>query len=317
MNTNESKEVSDFSVIVSSLSVKFGDFYAVKKISFSVKKGEIFGFLGANGAGKTSTIRVLCGLITPTEGEVTIGGTVFKNSQSEQIIKNKVGYMSQKFTLYNDLTVEENLSFIASIRKLTKKKYIERRDLLLSFISFKKSLKSLVQDLSGGTKQQVSLAASLLHDPDIVFLDEPTAGVTPASREKFWALIKDLSSLGKTVFVTTHYMDEAEQCDRIALMNLGEIVALNSPDALKSQFFPNGIYEFYPKSDINYSTIESIKNNKEFDFFEPFGLRFHATLKNTDNINKIKKELSLKFNIKTISPTLEDVFIKAIEGGKA
>jgi ABC-2 type transport system ATP-binding protein len=314
MNASSSQQNTAFSVVVSNLSVKFGDFYAVKKISFSVKKGEIFGFLGANGAGKTTTIRVLCGLITPTEGEVVVGGTIFKNGKSEQEIKKKVGYMSQRFTLYDDLTVEENLSFIASIRKLTKKEYLKRRDFLLSFISFKKSLKSLVYSLSGGTKQQVSLAASLLHDPDIVFLDEPTAGVTPASRARFWALIKDLSSLGKTVFVTTHYMDEAEQCERIALMNLGEIVSLNSPDALKKHFFPNGVYEFYPKSYMNYSTIEAIKNQPEFDFFEPFGLRFHATFKDFVNKEKFKKKLSAEFDIKHISPTLEDVFIKAIEG---
>src|SRR6476620_2891879 len=139
------------SVIVSHLSVKFEDFYAVKNISFSVKKGEIFGFLGANGAGKTTTIRVLCGLITPSEGEVTVGGTVFKNGKSEHEIKKKVGYMSQKFTLYGDLSVEENLSFIASLRKLSKKEYHQRRDFILSFISFNKPMKSMVNDLSGGT----------------------------------------------------------------------------------------------------------------------------------------------------------------------
>lgn len=317
MNSTSLKQGNEFSVVVSHLSVKFNDFYAVKNISFSVKKGEIFGFLGANGAGKTTTIRVLCGLITPSEGEVIVGGTLFKNGESEQEIKKKVGYMSQRFTLYNDLTVEENLSFIASIRKLTKKEYLKRRDLLLSFIAFKKSLKSLVQDLSGGTKQKVSLAASLLHDPDIVFLDEPTAGVTPVSRARFWALIKDLSSLGKTVFVTTHYMDEAEQCERIALMNLGKIVALDSPSALKSHFFPNGVYEFYPKSDINYARIEELKRKHEFDFFEPFGLRFHATLKDRVNVDNFQKKLSVGFDIKRIPPTLEDVFIKAIEGENA
>ena len=302
------------SVVVSNLSVKFGDFYAVKNINFSVKKGEIFGFLGANGAGKTTTIRVLCGLIAPSAGEVTVGGTVFKNGKSEHAIKNKVGYMSQKFTLYNDLTVEENLSFIASLRKLTKKEYHKRRDFLLSFTSFNKSMKSMVGELSGGTKQQVSLAASLLHDPDIVFLDEPTAGVTPASRARFWDLIQELSSLGKTVFVTTHYMDEAEQCERIALMSLGQIIALDSPTALKSLYFPQGVYEFSPKTDIHYVNVERIKNEPEIDFFEPFGLRFHVALKSSADVNKFNQKLSDKFTIKHITPTLEDVFIKAMEG---
>jgi drug efflux transport system ATP-binding protein len=300
-------------VAVSHLSVKFEDFYAVKDINFSVKKGEIFGFLGANGAGKTTTIRVLCGLLPPTEGEVSVGGTLFRDALSEQEIKRKVGYMSQKFTLYSDLTVEENLSFIASIRNLTKKRYRERRDFLLSFISFKKSMKSMVKDLSGGTKQQVSLAASLLHDPDIVFLDEPTAGVTPASRARFWSLIQDLSKLGKTVFVTTHYMDEAEQCERIALMNLGEIVALDSPSNLKTQCFPDGVYAFYPKSHVRYTDIEAIKNSEAFDFFEPFGMTFHATFKKSAQVEEYKKELSSAFEIKRITPTLEDVFIKTIE----
>lgn len=305
---------NDFAVVVSNLSVQFDHFYAVKNISFSVKKGEIFGFLGANGAGKTTTIRVLCGLLRPSEGEVTVGGISFHNTVGEHEIKKKVGYMSQKFTLYNDLTVEENFSFTASLRNIPKKEYRKRRDELLSFISFKKPLNSMVQDLSGGIKQQVSLAAALLHDPEIVFLDEPTAGVTPASRARFWSLIKNISSLGKTVFVTTHYMDEAEQCERIALMNLGEIVALASPSELKSTAFPQEVYEFYPKSTMTYSQVEAIHRHPEIDFFEPFGLRFHATFKKTTAADQLKRDLSKDFTITKITPTLEDVFIKTIEG---
>jgi ABC-2 type transport system ATP-binding protein len=300
--------------VVSDLSVQFDHFYAVKNISFSVKKGEIFGFLGANGAGKTSTIRVLCGLITPSNGEVSVGGTVFKNGQSGQTIKKKVGYMSQKFTLYNDLSIEENLRFTASLRKLTKHQYLERRDYLLSFIGFKKSIKSIVGELSGGVKQQVSLAAALLHDPDIIFLDEPTAGVTPASRARFWSLIKALSKQGKTVFVTTHYMDEAEQCERIALMNLGKLIALDSPAALKAHYFPDGVYECYPTSEMTYKEIEAMQKQPEVTFFEPFGLRFHATFKEGIKSQDFIQQLSRSFKINKISPTLEDVFIRAIEG---
>ncbi len=214
-------------VEVKGLSVRFGDFYAVNGISFTVRRGETFGFLGANGAGKTTTIRVLCGLLRPSEGLVSVGGISFDHN--EQAVKAKVGYMSQKFTLYNDMTVEENLNFTASLRKMEKATYEQRRKELFDFISFDKPLNTLVRDLSGGTKQQVSLAAALLHDTEIIFLDEPTAGVTPASRSRFWQLIRQLAKRNKTVFVTTHYMDEAEQCDRIALMREGRIIALDSP----------------------------------------------------------------------------------------
>ncbi len=307
-------ETSERAVTVENLSVQFNDFYAVKNVNFSVKRGEIFGFLGANGAGKTTTIRVLCGLIRPTSGQVTVGGIQFDNETDEMIIKRKVGYMSQKFTLYNDLTIEENLSFIASLRNLDAKTYLKRQTFILDFISFQRPLNSFVRDLPGGIKQQVSLAASILHDPEIVFLDEPTAGVTPAMRARFWALIQDLAKLKKTVFVTTHYMDEAEHCEKIALMKTGEIVALDTPDNLKKSIFPKQLYEFNPKESISYSKIESLKNHPEFDFFEPFGLRFHAEFKNTIEAEKLKQDLNLDFEIKVITPSMEDVFIKTVEG---
>lgn len=194
--------------------------------------------MGANGAGKTTTIRVLCGLLTPTEGEVEVGGVDFKKDNG-QSIKFKIGYMSQRFTLYNDLTVEENLKFTASLRKLEKKIYDTRKKELLDFVSFNRPLNSKIIDLPAGIKQQVSLVASLLHNPEIIFLDEPTAGVSPASRALFWDLIQKIIAQGKTVFVTTHYMDEAEQCHRIALMRDGELIALDSPANLKKQAFPN------------------------------------------------------------------------------
>ncbi len=219
-------------VDVQNLTVKFGEFTAVDHISFNVSRGEIFGFLGANGAGKTTTIRVLCGLLTPDEGVVTVAGVSLDHG--EYAIKSKVGYMSQKFTLYNDLRVDENLDFIAALRKLDKVTYLKRRKELLDFISFDRPMNSIVQDLSGGIKQQVALAASLLHDPEIVFLDEPTAGVSPPSRARFWSLIRQLAERGKTIFVTTHYMDESEQCDRIALMRDGKIIALDTPAGLKA-----------------------------------------------------------------------------------
>lgn len=304
-------------VIVSDLSVKFGDFTAVDNISFEVKKGEIFGFLGANGAGKTTTIRVLCGLLNPSQGNVVVAGIDFNSEAREMDIKQKVGYMSQRFTLYNDLTVEENLSFIASLRNIDPKIYLKRRDLLLNFISFQKPLDSFVRDLSGGIKQQVSLAASMLHDPEIIFLDEPTAGVTPTMRFRFWELIRDLSKLGKTIFVTTHYMDEAEQCERIALMNTGRIIAINSPEHLKKQAFTEQMYEFDPVGRMSYEELNHLRENEDFDFFEPYGHRFHAVFKKTDNVARLKEKLQQNFTIKQITPTLEDVFLKMVEAGKS
>ncbi len=225
------------SVIVENLSVKFGDFMAVKDISFSVNQGEIFGFLGANGAGKTTTIRVLCGLLLPSSGKAEVAGLDVLTRAFE--VKNKVGYMSQKFTLYEDLTVAENLSFTASLRKMSRERHLQRQEELLQFIKFQESLKTMVRDLPGGIRQQVSLVASMLHDPEVVFLDEPTAGVSPAYRQRFWNLIRDLANKGKTVFVTTHYMDEVEQCGRIALMRDGELIALDTPINLKKQSLPD------------------------------------------------------------------------------
>ncbi|WP_246845516.1 ABC transporter ATP-binding protein [Bdellovibrio sp. NC01] len=216
--------------------MKFGDFYAVKDISFSVEQGEIFGFLGANGAGKTTTIRVLCGLLIPSEGEAFVCGTRVADDPLK--VKQSVGYMSQKFTLYDDMTVDENLSFAASLRKLDEQKFKENKERLLKFIRFQQSGSSMVRDLPGGVKQQMSLVAALLHDPEVVFLDEPTAGVSPAYRQRFWQLIREVAGNGKTVFVTTHYMDEAEQCGRIALMKEGQLIALDTPENLKKKNFP-------------------------------------------------------------------------------
>jgi ABC-2 type transport system ATP-binding protein len=300
------------SVEVEHLVVQFGAFKAVNDVSFSVETGEIFGFLGANGAGKTTTIRVLCGLLEPTSGKVRVAGIDF--AQGNELIKAKVGYMSQKFTLYNDLSVEENLSFMASLRKMDPPVYRRRRDELFRLISFDRPLSTRVGDLSGGIKQQVSLAASLLHDPDIVFLDEPTAGVTPASRARFWSLIREIASRGKTVFVTTHYMDEAEQCGRIALMRTGGLIALDSPAGLKKIAFPKPMFEFDPIHELPFEEVSQLKNHPAFSFFEPYGLRFHAAIRDEREWERYRVDLEAKFRIRAVQPTLEDVFIQAVEG---
>jgi ABC-2 type transport system ATP-binding protein len=304
--------MSGLAVDIHHLSVRFGDFYAVNDISFSVNAGEVFGFLGANGAGKTTTIRVLCGLLRPSAGEGSVAGVNL--DAGEMAIKARVGYMSQKFTLYNDLTVEENLSFIAGLRKINPQEYATRRDSILEFIEFDRPLTSLVRDLPGGIKQQVSLAAAILHDPDIVFLDEPTAGVTPAARVRFWALIRQLADRGKTLFVTTHYMDEAEQCDRIALMRAGQIIALDTPAALKRHVFPDELLELEPIIQFRYADVEKVRRHPDVVFFEPYGMRYHVALSETPGAEKLRKELAASYRIRTITPTLEDVFIRSVEG---
>jgi len=293
------------------LTVRYGDFTAVDRISFSVARGEIFGFLGANGAGKTTTIRVLCGLLPPTEGVVRVGGLGYE--AGERAIKNKVGYMSQKFTLYNDLTVGENLDFIASLRKLDPKVFAERRARLLELVSFPKGLDATVRELSGGTKQKVSLAATLLHDPEIVFLDEPTAGVTPAGRARFWSLIRRVAEQGKTVFVTTHYMDEAEQCGRIALMREGKLVALDSPAGLKASVFPEPMFEFETRREMSFAELESYGAHPAFSFFQPYGHRFHAAVKSREDWKRRAPEFEDAFRVRPIAPSLEDVFIRVSE----
>lgn len=312
MNFSSNGHVNDAAVEVNDLSVRFGDFTAVDRISFTVSRGETFGFLGANGAGKTTTIRVLCGLLVPSEGHVLVAGIGFE--AGERAIKSKVGYMSQKFTLYNDLTIEENLNFIAALRKLDPEFYRRRRKELFDFISFDLSLDTMVRNLSGGLKQQLSLAASLLHDPEIVFLDEPTAGVTPASRSRFWSLIRKLADAKKTVFVTTHYLDEAEQCNRIALMREGRIIALDTPEGLKRSTFPMPMLEFDPKESLKFSEVSAMAHHEVFLFFEPYGLRFHAAIRNPDEWDKIRPQFEQKFTIRQIKPSLEDVFIRTVEG---
>lgn len=306
-----SDPMSSNAVETINLTVKFGDFTAVHDLSFSVKRGEIFGFLGANGAGKTTTIRVLCGLLVPTQGQARIAG-IEVNAANAVFVKTKVGYMSQKFTLYDDLTVGENLDFVASLRKLEPTTEQKRRQDLLEFISFKKPLQTLVKDLPGGMKQQVSLIASMLHDPEIVFLDEPTAGVSPWFRAKFWDLIRRLSNMGKTIFVTSHYMDEAQQCQRIALMRAGEIIALDSPDNLKRSAFPKPLFELNPIKDIPRGQMERWKTAGVFQSLEPYGLRYHAVIANPAGWEKFQHDNREIFEIRAIAPSLEDVFIKLI-----
>lgn len=304
--------MTDAIVSVEHLNVVFGEFYAVKNVSFSVKSGEIFGFLGANGAGKTTTIRVLCGLLVPTSGQVIIDSEKCVKGK-ESLIKQRVGYMSQKFTLYDDLTVEENLSFAASLRQIPTAVYERRCKELFEFIGFDKATDIIVADLPGGLKQEIALIVSMLHDPKIIFLDEPTAGVAPVARARFWELIKQLSQSGKTIFVTTHYMDEAENCHRIALMRSGELIALDSPQHLKKTAYKEQIYHISAETGEAQNAL--IEHSSEyFSMFEPYGRHFHAVIKSGLDAGEIIKSLSEFCKIEKIEPSLEDVFIKLVEG---
>lgn len=219
---------------VSELTKIFGHFTAVDKISFDVFEGEIFGFLGANGAGKTTAMKMLTGLLSPTSGKAQVAGyDVYK--QAEQIKKN-IGYMSQKFSLYEDLTVAENIRFYAGIYGLTDKQISEKTDFLLKKLELEESRNELIKALPLGWKQKLAFSVAIIHDPRIVFLDEPTGGVDPITRRQFWNLIYEAAENGRTIFVTTHYMDEAEYCDRVSIMVDGRIEALDSPAELKQKF---------------------------------------------------------------------------------
>ena len=226
--------MNDKVIEVRNLTKRFGAFTAVDSISFSVARGEIFGFLGANGAGKTTAIRMLCGLSKPTSGEGTVAG--FDVTRQSEQIKRHIGYMSQKFSLYDDLTVWENIRLFGGIYSMSKADIARRADEILARLQFQQERNTLVGSIPPGWKQKLAFSVATLHRPEIVFLDEPTGGVDPITRRQFWELIREAAREGMTIFVTTHYMDEAEFCDRISMMVDGEIVALDTPQALKERY---------------------------------------------------------------------------------
>lgn len=301
-----------YAVTVKNLTVQFGDFKAVNNVSFEVTRGEIFGFLGANGAGKTTTIRVLCGLLPPTSGEVNVAGSDALHNPIE--VKSKVGYMSQKFTLYNDMTIAENLTFTGNLRRMSEEKINARITELTKFIDLTWPTTSMVRDLPAGVLQQVALVAATMHDPEIVFLDEPTAGVTPHARAKFWELIRKMAGAGKTVFVTTHYMDEAEECVRVALMRSGELIALDPPKLLKTKTFPEPIYEITPAETPKPGWQDELKNQTFIYELQVFGMHYHARVKSAPDFENFMKSNLKNFGFKKIEPSLEDVFIRLVEG---
>jgi ABC-2 type transport system ATP-binding protein len=245
----------DIVIETSGLTKKFGAFTAVDQISFQVSRGEIFGFLGANGAGKTTAMKMLCGLLEPTSGKATIAG--FDIYRKTEQIKKRIGYMSQKFSLYEDLTVIENIRFFGGIYGLSGKQIKERSQVIISKLNLEESQNKLVGSLPLGWKQKLSFSVAILHEPTIVFLDEPTGGVDPVTRRQFWDLIYDASDQGITVFVTTHYMDEAEYCNRVSIMVDGAIKALDTPKNLKVMYGASSM------DDLFYQLARGAKRNSD------------------------------------------------------
>ncbi len=238
--------MSDSSVVIESLTKRFGDFIAVDNVTLNVGKGEIFGFLGPNGAGKSTTIRILCGLLAPTSGKATVAG--YNVASEPEMVRANIGYMSQRFSLYDDLTVAENIDFFSGIYGVAKDNRPIRKQYALEMSGLLGRESSMTRTLPGGLKQRLALGCAILHEPPIVFLDEPTSGVDPIARRSFWNLIYQLSEAGQTVFVTTHYMDEAEYCHRLALMYKGKMISLGTPAELKHAMSKNSMEEVFVES---------------------------------------------------------------------
>jgi drug efflux transport system ATP-binding protein len=303
------------SIDVNSLTKKFGDFVSVDHVTFTVEKGEVFGFLGANGAGKSTTIRMLCGILEPTEGDAFVGG--FSVMKEPDKVKKNIGYMSQRFSLYNDLTVEENINFFGGVYGLSGNDFTERKGWVLDIANLRGKEKILTGSLPGGIKQRLALGTAVIHRPRIVFLDEPTSGVDPISRRSFWDLINDLSSQGITVFVTTHYLEEAEYCNTISLINAGKIIARGTSKELKTNYLKNSILEIECEKVV--TAMEILEKENFVEETSIFGNHIHISVtdkyKNPEQIKNILTEQN-SINVKSIDkivPTLEDVFIHLLE----
>jgi ABC-2 type transport system ATP-binding protein len=298
-------------VEIKNLTKTFGDFTAVNSINLSVEKGEIFGFLGPNGAGKTTTIKMLCGIMLPTSGEGSVSGYDIINEQEK--IKTVIGYMSQRFSLYEDLTVAENLEFFGTIYGLEGAQLKREMERVFDMAGIGKRKNDLVKTLPGGMKQRLALGGAILHNPPILFLDEPTSGVDPLMRRHFWDVIYRFSEEGRTIFVTTHYMDEAEHCNRIALIIDGEIIALDSPDALKKNF-KHVVYSI-----VTDNFLEVFKKIRDLDFIIEaaiFGTDIHILCNGNAPVKKqimafFRAQGISAYTIHKIMPSLEDVFVSS------
>jgi len=296
------------------LTRRFGDFVAVNDISFDVRAGEIFGFLGSNGAGKSTTIRMLCGLLRPTSGTAIVGGIdVTKDPEG---VKRRIGYMSQRFSLYEKLTVDQNITFFAGIYGLSKERFVARRAFVLDMAGLRGREDTLTGALSAGWRQRLALGCAILHEPPIVFLDEPTGGVDPLSRRQFWRLIDDLSRAGVAVLVTTHYLDEAEHCHRIAIIQAGRLAAHGTVKELKSIFASRPILEVRAVEPV--AAMRALDDMAEVEKTSIFGTAVHAVLRSSDVTPEVIAARLNAAGIPPVSctlvePSLEDVFLDVAE----
>ena len=299
-------------VVADQLTKTFGKFVAVDHVSFTVRTGEIFGFLGPNGAGKTTTIKMLTGLLLPTSGEATVAGFDLRTNRTA--VKRSIGYMSQLFSLYGDLTVDENILFFARISGVPQENRVQRRDWVLEMAGLTGHVDRLTADLPLGWKQRLALGCAVLHEPPILFLDEPTSGVDPRSRRSFWELVNTLSERGTTIFVSTHYMEEAESCHRLALMNRGMLVALDAPAALRRSM-KEPILEIH--ADPPARAVESLLGAEGIVDAAMFGRTVHAVVA---DVQAARRTIAARLGssgvrvgeMREIAPTLEDVFVARI-----
>ena len=299
---------------VRNLTRRFGDFVAVNDISFDVRAGEIFGFLGSNGAGKSTTIRMLCGLLRPTSGTAIVGG--IDVTRDPEGVKRRIGYMSQRFSLYEKLTVDQNITFFAGIYGLSKERFDARRAFVLDMAGLRGRENTLTGDLSAGWRQRLALGCAILHKPPIVFLDEPTGGVDPLSRRQFWRLIDDLSRAGVAVLVTTHYLDEAEHCHRIAIIQAGRLAANGTVKELKAIFASRPILEVRAAEPV--AAMRALDDMPEVEKTSIFGTAVHAVLRSSDiTPETIAGRLTAAgippASCTFVEPSLEDVFLDVAE----
>jgi len=307
-------------VTVRDLTRRFGAFLAVDHVSFDVEPGAIFGFLGSNGAGKSTTIRMLCGLLKPTSGHALVGG--IDVGRDPEGVKQRIGYMSQRFSLYELLTVAENITFFGGLYGLDDRKLAERRSFVLKMAGLEGRERTLTRDLAGGWRQRLALGCAILHEPRIIFLDEPTGGVDPVSRRQFWQLIDRLSDDGVTVFVTTHYLDEAEHCHRLALMHAGRIAAMGTVSELKGVFADRAVVEVRTSSPME--AVRALDDLPSVEKTSLFGTALHVWLRvgdrSTAPILERLDALGLRHDgAEFVQPSLEDVFMDVVEraGGTA
>jgi ABC-2 type transport system ATP-binding protein len=312
-NSGDKERANHYAVQAADLTKQFGDFTAVDRVSFTVARGAIFGFLGPNGAGKTTTIRMLLGLIRPTFGAATVLGFDIVKKTAE--IKRRIGYMSQRFSLYDDLTVDENLNFYGRTYGVRGKLLRARKDFVLQMAGLEGRERELTRNLSGGWKQRLALGTAIIHEPEMLFLDEPTAGVDPISRRAFWDLLYELAEGGTTILVTTHYMDEAEHCQSLAFIQHGRIVAHGSPAGIKETEMRGQVLEIdCDKPDL---AIPVLREMEIFEEVALYGAQIHAVASDVDlHKSRIEERLrSAGVQVRTmdvIAPSLEDVFISSV-----